>query len=141
MMECRGMADGRNGRGRGTRCGGIAAALLLATGLAGCAGGASSSLLVDPSRYDLYSCKQLGTARKGANDRVVELEGLMAKAETGAGGALASGLAYQTDYLTARAQRDLIDEKIRQYNCSPADLAPETPGSSQPAPPRAPRRR
>lgn len=131
------MADDRDQRGRGARRGGVAAVLLLAAGLAGCGGGASSSLFVDPARYDLYSCKQLGAARKSADDRVVELEGLMAKAETGAGGALASGLAYQTDYLTARAQRDLIDEKIRQYNCSPADLAPEAP----PPPPRAPRRR
>jgi hypothetical protein len=124
------------------RRGRLAAVILLAMGLAGCAGGASSSLFVDPARYDLYSCKQLGVARKTANDRVVELEGLMAKARTGAGGALASGLAYQSDYLTARAQRDLVDEKIRQYNCSPADLAPEPPPSSSPPPPqRAPRRR
>lgn len=135
------MAEDRNGQGRGTRCGGIAAALLLATGLAGCAGGASSSLFVDPAHYDLYDCKQLGVARKAVGDRMAELEGLMAKAESGAAGALASGLAYQTDYVAVRAQRDLIDEKIRQYNCSPVDLAPETPPSSQPAPQRAPRRR
>lgn len=140
MMECRGMTDDRNGRERKARRGGIAAALLLAMGLAGCGGGASSSLFVDPSRYDLYSCKQLGAARKIADSRVIELEGLMAKAETGAGGALASGLAYQTDYLTARAQRDLIDEKIGQYNCGPADLAPAAPSPPPPARPRAPRR-
>ncbi len=134
------MADDRDQRGHGmaARRGRLATALLLAAGLGGCGGGASSSLFVDPSRYDLYSCKQLGAARKSAENRVIELEGLMAKAETGAGGALASGLAYQTDYLTARAQRDLIDEKIRQYNCGPADLAPAAP---LPAPPRAPRRR
>jgi len=134
------MADDRDQRGQGmaARRGRLAAALLLAAGLGGCGGGASSSLFVDPSRYDLYSCKQLGAARKSAENRVIELEGLMAKAETGAGGALASGLAYQTDYLTARAQRDLIDEKIGQYNCGPADLAP---AARSPAPPRAPRRR
>jgi hypothetical protein len=141
MMGCGGMADDRNGRGRGARCGGIAAALLLATGLAGCAGGGSSSLFVDPARYDLYDCKQLGAARKTVGLRMAELEGLMAKAETGAAGTLASGLAYQTDYVAVRAQRDLIDEKIRQYNCSPTDLAPETPPSSQPTPRRAPRQR
>lgn len=134
------MAEDRDERVRGTaaRRGWLAAALVLAAGLGGCGGGASSSLLVDPSRYDLYSCKQLGASRKAADNRVIELEGLMAKAETGAGGALASGLAYQTDYLTARAQRDLIDEKITQYKCSPADLAPAT---SPPPPPPAPRRR
>lgn len=132
------MADDRSEQRQRTRRGGIAAVLLLAAGLAGCAGGASSSLFVDPARYDLYSCKQLGAARKTADNRVMELEGLMAKAEAGAAGALASGLAYQTDYLAARAQRDLVDEKIRQYNCSPADLAPEAP---PPTPPRPARRR
>jgi hypothetical protein len=101
---------------------------VLATGLGACASGGGgstfgSSVFVDPSKYDLYNCQQLATARKGTNDRVVELEGLMAKAETGAGGTLVSGLAYQTDYRAQRAQRDAIDEKLASNNCS-AELAP-----------------
>ncbi|TKT72611.1 hypothetical protein YH63_014905 [Afipia massiliensis] len=99
----------------------------LAIVLGACASGGGSpfgsSVFVDPSKYDLYNCQQLATARKAANDRVVELEGLMAKAETGAGGALVSGLAYQTDYRAQRAQRDAIDEKLASNNCS-AELAP-----------------
>ncbi len=57
-----------------------------------------------------------------SNNRVVDLERLMAKAETGAAGSLVSGLAYQTDYLSERARRDQIDEKITKDNCSSADL-------------------
>lgn len=99
----------------------------LAIGLGGCASGGDSgfgsSVFVDPAKYDLYNCQQLATARKTTNDRVVELERLMAKAETGAGGALVSGLAYQTDYRAQRAQRDAIDEKLARNNCS-AELAP-----------------
>ena len=95
----------------------------LAVTLGGCASGPSSSMFVDPAAYDLYNCKQLGTARQAANSRVTELEGLMAKAESGAGGALVSGLAYQTDYVSARARRDQIDEKIAANHCTPADLA------------------
>lgn len=97
-------------------------------------------MFVDPAMYDLYNCKQLATARAVSNNRVVELERLMAKAETGAAGSLVSGLAYQTDYLSERARRDQIDEKIASNNCTSADLAPPAPAAS-PAPPPAKRRR
>lgn len=112
----------------------------VAMSLGACASGGDSgfgsSVFVDPSKYDLYNCQQLATARKTANDRVVELEGLMAKAETGAGGTLVSGLAYQTDYRSTRAQRDAIDEKIARNNCS-AEVAPP----AAPAAPPGKRRR
>lgn len=106
----------------------------MAVGLGACASGGDSgfgsSVFVDPSKYDLYNCQQLATARKITNDRVIELEGLMAKAETGAGGTLVSGLAYQTDYRSQRAQRDAIDEKIVRNNCSAELAAPATPSAS-----------
>jgi len=114
---------------RRRRAAGLRLAVLgvLAISLGACASGGGStfgsSVFVDPSKYDLYNCQQLATARKGTNDRVVELEGLMAKAETGAGGTLVSGLAYQTDYRAQRAQRDAIDEKLASNNCS-AELTP-----------------
>lgn len=96
----------------------------LAALLAGCAtGGVTSSVFVDPSRYDLYDCKQLATARITVDARVVQLEGLIAKAETGVAGGLVSGLAYQADYSAARAQRDLIDQKLALNNCA-AELPP-----------------
>lgn len=113
---------------------------VFAASLGACASGPSSSLFVDPATYELYTCQQLGAARKRSNDRVVELEGLMAKAETGAGGALVSGLAYQTDYRAERARRDQIDEKITGNNCTSADLAPP-PEPAVPSSPPAKRRR
>ena len=112
----------------------LAAASILAASLGACASGPSSSVFVDPSTYELYNCQQLATARTNSNNRVIELERLMAKAETGAGGSLVSGLAYQTDYLSERARRDQIDEKITSNNCSRADLAPP----AAPAAPSAP---
>ncbi|MGL5164577.1 MAG: hypothetical protein ACRC9K_01645 [Afipia sp.] len=102
----------------------------LAAGLGACASGPSSSMFVDPAKYDLYNCEQLATARKVSNDRVVELERLMAKAESGAGGTLVSGLAYQTDFLAERARRDQIDEKIASNNCS--TMAPAAPAPAAP---------
>ena len=111
----------------------FAALCAVAISLGACASGGDSgfgsSVFVDPSKYDLYNCQQLATARKTTNDRVVELEGLMAKAETGAGGALVSGLAYQTDYRAQRAQRDDIDTKMARNNCSAELAAPATPGA------------
>lgn len=106
----------------------------LAASLGGCAAGGSSSMFVDPSKYDLYDCPQLVTVRKSVNARVVELEGLMAKAETGAAGTLVSGLAYQTDYLTARSQRDLIDEKLAKGNCSTTEAAPAATVATEASP-------
>jgi hypothetical protein len=106
----------------------------MAIGFGACASGGESafgsSVFVDPSKYDLYNCQQLATARQTSNNRVIELEGLMAKAESGAGGALVSGLAYQTDYRAERAQRDAIDQKMARNNCS-AELAP-TPAPAAP---------
>jgi len=97
-------------------------------------------MFVDPAMYDLYNCHQLGTARKTSNDRVVELERLIAKAESGAAGSLVSGLAYQTDYRAERARRDQIDEKITSNNCSSADLAVPADAATPPAPPTKRRR-
>ncbi len=91
----------------------------VAATLGGCAtGGVTSSLFVDPSRYDLYDCKQLATERVTVDAKVVQLEGLIAKAETGVAGGLVAGLAYQSDYGQARAQRDLIDQKRAMNNCA-----------------------
>lgn len=102
----------------------VVGAALLAVMLGGCAtGNIVGSAFVDPSKYDLYDCKQLITARDGANARANELEALIAKAETGAAGTLVSGLAYQSDYAAARAQRDLIDQKLASNDCA-AELAP-----------------
>ena len=94
-------------------------------------------MFVDPAMYDLYNCQQLATARTNSNNRVVELERLMAKAETGAAGSLVSGLAYQTDYRSERARRDQIDEKIASNNCSTVSPAP---AAASPAPPTKRRR-
>ena len=111
-------------RSRRGACLNLAGAICIAFTLGGCAtGGVTSSAFVDPSKYDLYDCKQMIAARNSANTRALELEGLIAKAETGVAGGLVSGLAYQSDYATARAQRDLIDQKLASNNCA-AELAP-----------------
>ena len=93
----------------------------------------AASFFVDPSHYALYNCDQLNTAHKQVGARVAELKGLMAKAETGFAGALMSGLAYQSEYVTARGELEQIDENRQKLNCGPLPVekpaqpvAPET---------------
>src|SRR5262249_41401821 len=57
-----------------------------------------TTFFADPARYDLYDCKQLGDVRTQHMARVDELKRLMAKAETGTGGAVVSELAYRSEY-------------------------------------------
>jgi hypothetical protein len=87
--------------------------------LGGCAGAAvdETTFFVDPSRYDLYDCRQLADARKQQSDRVDELKRLMAKAETGAGGSVVSELAYRPDYASAQASLKLANRMWDENHC------------------------
>ena len=87
--------------------------------LGGCAGAAvdETTFFVDPSRYDLYDCRQLADARKQQSDRVDELKRLMAKAETGVGGSVVSELAYRPDYATAQANLKLANRVWDENHC------------------------
>jgi hypothetical protein len=108
---------------------GVLGVALIAGSLAGCAPGTSiygprTSVFVDPSRYDLYDCAQLGEARSSVLKRVNELERLMAKAKAGAAGELVSAVAYESDYAKERANLDLIDDTRRRNNCGELPAAP-----------------
>jgi hypothetical protein len=112
------------------------AALVLAglcMGLAGCANvgdSMASSAFVDPAKYEQYDCKQLENERKAIASRTAELQGLMAKAETGVGGSVVAELAYRNDYIAARGQARLADEVWQRNKCVatlPAAAAPLAP--------------
>ena len=87
--------------------------------LAGCAGVAmdESTFFVDPARYDLYDCKQLAAARKVHMERLDELKRLMAKAETGTGGAVVSELAYRPEYASTQANLKLANRVYDDNHC------------------------
>jgi hypothetical protein len=112
----------------------VAAMTLLALG--GCAdmGDTALSAFADPARYDYYDCKQLETERKIISTRSAELQGLMAKAETGAAGSVVGELAYRNDYITARAQSKLVEETWRRNKCHETPPAATTPTAAA-APP------
>ncbi|WP_024519327.1 hypothetical protein [Bradyrhizobium sp. Tv2a-2] len=130
----------------------VTASALLALGLAlsGCAGVSSGGVgedmmaaFGDPAKYDLYDCRQLETERKTLASREAELQGLMAKAQTGTAGPVVAEMAYRNDYLTTRGQAHFADEAWRKNKCHPSPPGAATasvPGApAKPAPPQAAR--
>src|ERR1700716_2409894 len=114
----------------------IAALALFTLGIAlsGCAqiGDTFSPAFADPAKYDLYECKQLEGERKGLTARAAELQGLMAKAETGVAGPVVAEMAYRNDYIAVRGQAKLADEAWQRNKChdTPPASAPPAPSAN-----------
>src|SRR6266852_734037 len=111
------------------------AMLAFGVGLSGCADMSDSltTAFADPAKYELYDCKQLETERKTLANRAAELQGLMAKAETGVAGSVVSELAYRNDYVAVRGQAHFAEEAWRKNRCHespPAPVADAKPGPS-----------
>jgi hypothetical protein len=118
------------------------ALVVLAAGLCASLGGCAdmgdsmaSSAFVDPAKYDNFDCKQLEDERKSIANRAAQLQGLMAKAETGTGGAVVSELAYRNDYISARGQARLAEEVWQRNKCVATQPAAATPSAPAPAAP------
>ena len=101
------------------------ALFLLVAGLSGCAemSDGMTSAFADPAKYELYECKQLEVERKNLGKRTAELQGLMAKAETGVAGPVVAELAYRNEYIAVRGQSKLAEEAWRKNRCQ--DAKPE----------------
>ncbi|MCK1467014.1 twin-arginine translocation pathway signal [Bradyrhizobium sp. 193] len=123
----------------------VVAALLAADfALSGCAGMSETvaPAFADPAKYELYDCKQLEGERKSIANRTGDLQRLMEKAQTGAGGAVVSELAYRNDYIAVRGQAQMADDAWRRNKCretppeaTPAAAAPAAnPGPIKPGP-------
>jgi hypothetical protein len=115
--------------------------LAIAASLSSCAGVSDSSMslaFADPAKYDLYECKHLEPERQNLAKRAAELQGLMAKAETGVGGAVVAELAYRNDYTAVRGQQRLAEEAWQRNRCRetiPGAATPVTPPAAPAAPP------
>jgi hypothetical protein len=107
------------------------AVFLVGAGLAGCAGmdDGLSSAFVDPAKYEQFDCKQLEAERKALSIRAAELQGLIAKADTGTGGAVIAELAYRNDYVSNRASINLANEVWRRDRCAQGGPASTNPGA------------
>jgi hypothetical protein len=92
----------------------------LGVGLGGCADMSDSAMVsafADPAKYELYDCKRLETERKNLANRAAELQGLMAKAETGVAGPVVAELAYRNEYISVRGQARFAEEAWRRDKC------------------------
>ena len=65
--------------------------------------------------------------------RVDELQGLMAKAETGAGGALVAEVAYRPDYVSAQAKLKSANAAWERNRCASANQSVD-PAFARPSP-------
>jgi hypothetical protein len=113
------------------------AVLALGLGLSGCADMSDnvSTAFADPAKYDLYECKQLEPERKTLAARAAELQGLMAKAQTGVAGPVVAEVAYRNDYIAVRGQAKLAEEAWQRNKCvaSPEKPAQPAAASAKPA--------
>ncbi|PIT04981.1 twin-arginine translocation pathway signal [Bradyrhizobium nitroreducens] len=111
--------------------GALLALLVAGAALSGCAGMSETiaPAFADPAKYELYDCKQLEAERKTLAKRTDELRALMEKAETGAGGAVVSELAYRNDYVAARGSSQLAEDAWRRNRCreTPPEATPPAP--------------
>jgi hypothetical protein len=119
------------------------AVLALGLGLSGCADMSDnvSTAFADPAKYDLYECKQLEPERKSLAARAAELQGLMAKAQTGVAGPVVAELAYRNDYIAVRGQAKLAEEAWQRNKCVATAPAAAAAAPAAPPPDAAPARR
>jgi hypothetical protein len=128
----------------------VLALFALGLALSGCTsmnndntGEGAMAAFADPAQYELWDCKQLEPERKNLANREAELQGLMAKAQSGTAGPLVAEMAYRNDYLKVRGQAHFAEEAWRKNKCHPSPpgaatastaLAPGAP-PAKPAPP------
>lgn len=114
--------------------------MVLGIALAGCAGMSDTmtTAFADPAKYELYDCKQLETERKNLATRAAELQGLMAKADSGVAGPVVAELAYRNDYVSVRGQARFAEQAWERSKCqpSPPAAAPAAHATGKGAPSR-----
>jgi hypothetical protein len=114
--------------------------VVVATTLGGCAGIGDSAVAVafaDPARYELYDCKQLETERKSLATQTADLDRLIAKAETGTGGAVVAEVAYRNSYIAVRANAQLAEDAWLRNHCDRPAAPPALPPIGARAPLRS----
>ena len=118
-------------------------ALFAGACLAGCAAqngapdDSMSSYMVSPGKYQLYNCAQMAALEPPLRTREGELIVLIAKAESGPGGAFAATLAYRSEYLQVRGELAELGRAAAAKNCPPpaveeAPRPPKTPPKGRP---------
>ena len=99
----------------------------LAGFLCGCGTGQDvSNLLIQPGKYDIYTCRQITDRLETVEQDIQKLEGLMARASPGAGGSVVSAVAYDPEYQADRGDERELRKAAAAKNCTNLP-APSTP--------------
>jgi hypothetical protein len=72
----------------------------------------------DPAKFDILGCKDLNEREQALAKREQEMRELMDKASQGTGGAVASALAYRTDYLNVRGELKQVRAVVERKECA-----------------------
>ena len=78
----------------------------------------TSSLLVAPGKYDIYTCAQIADRMRTVDEEGRKLEGLMARASQDASGRFVSNIAYEPDYLANRGELHELAKSAAAKNCN-----------------------
>jgi len=115
----------------------LAAAVVMAGALAGCANSPSEStddklsrLLVAPDKYVLYNCQQLAQRGVEVTARQKVLLALIAKAGDSPDGRLVSATSYRPDYIEMQGDLNELRATSRAKRCK------TVPGEEKPTPPQ-----
>jgi hypothetical protein len=100
----------------------VAMLVLAASAIAGCSTtDGLDSMLVDPSRYDGYNCKDLATQLQNLDKREKDLRNLIDRAGESASGVVIGAFTYRTDYETVLADKKVLRRTMAEKKCQ---LAP-----------------
>jgi hypothetical protein len=95
--------------------------VLSALGLGGCGSiseRTAATAFVAPGRYSIYQCHDLDNRIRSAQNRVLELEQLMARTAQGTGGQFINAIAYQSEYAHTRGQLKAMSDTAADKNCA-----------------------
>lgn len=81
------------------------------------------SMLVDPSRYEGYNCKDLVNQLQALDKREKNLRNLIDRADESSAGVVIGAFAYRTDYETVIADKKVLRRTMAEKKCQ---LAPSS---------------
>jgi hypothetical protein len=94
--------------------------VLMSLTVAGCASiseQTAATAFVAPGRYNIYTCQEIDSQIRSAQNRALELEHLMARSAQGAGGQFINAIAYQSEYLQTRGRIKAMTEAAAGKSC------------------------
>jgi hypothetical protein len=112
--------DEANWKLRAASCFAAAICAVAALTLAGCTSSSNAVgqfILVDPSQYDVYHCKDLSDQWTLLNKREVELRAEIDRANQTASGKVVGAVAYSSDYQTVLTQKKMVQQAAAEKKC------------------------